>query len=158
MQLKDKSKCLSEGTLRTFLLSEDNNLNYLSDIVINNCQAGGLDSLTLNSLYDEAAYRASQQPVYGTAAPNPFEVQDPFAVSNSISPPTVVQMAAMGQQQHNPFGSYQPTYPQQQQQQLMMSPSNPFGDAGLGAFPANQMVPFGQPHGNNPFGRSTGLL
>ncbi|KAH1064069.1 hypothetical protein J1N35_029056 [Gossypium stocksii] len=113
--------------------------------------AGGLDSLTLNSLYDEAAYRASQQPVYGTAAPNPFEVQDPFAVSNNIATPTV----AMGQQQNNPFGSYQPTYPQQH---LVMSPSNPFGDAGLGAFPANQMVPFAQPHANNPFGGSTGLL
>nr|KJB60910.1 hypothetical protein B456_009G330700 [Gossypium raimondii] len=117
--------------------------------------AGGLDSLTLNSLYDEAAYRASQQPVYGTAAPNPFEVQDPFAVSNNIATPTVVQMAAMGQQQNNPFGSYQPTYPQQH---LVMRPSNPFGDAGLGAFPANQMVPFAQPHANNPFGGSTGLL
>ncbi|KAB2084305.1 hypothetical protein E1A91_A05G337800v1 [Gossypium mustelinum] len=117
--------------------------------------AGGLDSLTLNSLYDEAAYRASQQPVYGTAAPNPFEVQDPFAVSNNIATPTVVQMAAMGQQQNNPFGSYQPTYPQPH---LVMSPSNPFGDAGLGAFPANQMVPFAQPHANNPFGGSTGLL
>ncbi|KAK1552595.1 hypothetical protein Q3G72_019769 [Acer saccharum] len=35
--------------------------------------AGGLDSLTLNSLYDEGAYRASQQPVYGAPAPNPFE-------------------------------------------------------------------------------------
>ncbi|MFQ6640568.1 hypothetical protein Gotur_014366 [Gossypium turneri] len=117
--------------------------------------AGGLDSLTLNSLYDEAAYRASQQPVYGTAAPNPFEVQDPLAVSNNIATPTVVQMAAMGQQQNNPFGSYQPTYPQQH---LVMSPSNPFGDVGLGAFPANQMVPFAQPHANNPFGGSTGLL
>ncbi|KAG8493112.1 hypothetical protein CXB51_010422 [Gossypium anomalum] len=117
--------------------------------------AGGLDSLILNSLYDEAAYRASQQPVYGTAAPNPFEVQDPFAVSNNIATPTVVQMAAMGQQQNNPFGSYQPTYPQQH---LVMSPSNPFGDAGLGAFPANQMVPFAQPHASNPFGGSTGLL
>ncbi|KAK8647538.1 hypothetical protein V6N13_121272 [Hibiscus sabdariffa] len=124
--------------------------------------AGGLDSLTLNSLYDSAAYTASQQPVYGTAAPNPFEVQDPFAVSNNVAPPTGVQMAAMTQQQNNPFGSYQPTYPlhQQQQQHLMMNgnPSNPFGDAGFGAFPANQMVPYAQPHANNPFGGSTGLL
>ncbi|XVF85401.1 hypothetical protein PTKIN_Ptkin17bG0115200 [Pterospermum kingtungense] len=125
--------------------------------------AGGLDSLILNSLYDEAAYRASQQPVYGTAAPNPFAVQDPFSVSNNIPAPTAVQIAAMTQQQNNPFGSYQPTYqqtplPQQQQQQhLMMNPSNPFGDAGFGAFPANQMGSVPQPHANNPFG-STGLL
>ncbi|XP_022776435.1 putative clathrin assembly protein At2g01600 [Durio zibethinus] len=119
--------------------------------------AGGLDSLTLNSLYNEAAYRA-QQPVYGAAARNPFEVQDPFVMSNNIAPPTVVQMAAMAQQQNNPFGPYQPTYQQPlQQQHLMMNPSNPFGDAGFGAFPVNQMAPLGQPHANNPFG-STGLL
>lgn len=123
-----------------------------------------MDSLTLNSLYDEAAYRASQQPVYGAAsqqpvygaaaAPNPFEVQDPFAVSNNIALPTAVQMAAMAQHQNNPFGTYQPY----QQQHLMMSPSNPFGDAGgFGTFPMNQMTPVGQPHASNPFG-SAGLL
>ncbi|TKY69270.1 putative clathrin assembly protein [Spatholobus suberectus] len=50
--------------------------------------AGGLDSLTLDSLYDEGAYRSAQQPVYGVPAPNPFEVQDPFALSSSIPPPT----------------------------------------------------------------------
>ena len=123
------------------------------------CQAGGLDSLTLNSLYDETAYRSAQQPVYGAPAPNPFEVQDPFALSSSIPPPPAVQMAAM-QQQANPFGSYQqPFQPQpqlQQQQQLMlMNPANPFGDAGFGAFPASNPVP--HPQNNNPFG-STGLL
>nr|KJB30771.1 hypothetical protein B456_005G159800 [Gossypium raimondii] len=120
--------------------------------------AGGLDSLTLNSLYDEAAYRA-QHPAYGTPAPNPFDAQDPFAMSNNVAPPPAVQMAAMAQQQNNPFGAYQPAYqqPQQQQQQLMMSPSNPFGDTGFGAFPVNQVAPVGQPHANNPFG-STGLL
>ncbi|KAK8564555.1 hypothetical protein V6N12_036678 [Hibiscus sabdariffa] len=100
--------------------------------------AGGLNSLTLNSLYDEAAHRASQQPVYGTAAPNPFEVHDPFAMSNNFAPPTTVQMAGMTQPQHNPFGAYQP-YPQQplQQEQHLMFPSssNPFGDVGFGAFP-----------------------
>lgn len=122
--------------------------------------AGGLDSLTLNSLYDEAAYRATQQPVYGAPAPNPFEVQDPFAMSNGIAPPAAVQMAGMSQQASYPFGPYQPTYPQpqqqqqQQQQHLLMGPTNPFGDAGFGTFPVN---PVGHPHSNNPFG-STGLL
>ncbi|CAK7326771.1 unnamed protein product [Dovyalis caffra] len=116
--------------------------------------AGGLDSLTLNSLYDEGAYRAAQQPVYGVPAPNPFEVQDPFAMSNSIVPPPSVQMA-MAQQPHNPFGPYQPTYPQPQQQQHLMSHTNPFGDTtGFGAFPAH---PVTHPQTNNPFG-STGLL
>ncbi|XP_027341768.1 putative clathrin assembly protein At2g01600 [Abrus precatorius] len=114
--------------------------------------AGGLDSLTLNSLYDEAAYRAAQQPVYGAPAPNPFEVQDPFALSNSVPPPPAVQMAAM-QQQANPFGPFQPFEPQQQQQHMLMNPANPFGDAGYGAFPGN---PASHPQ-NNPFG-STGLL
>ncbi|XP_024025040.1 putative clathrin assembly protein At2g01600 [Morus notabilis] len=120
--------------------------------------AGGLDSLTLNSLYDEAAYRASQQPVYGAPAPNPFEVQDPFAMSNGVAPPPPVQMAALAQQQANPFGPYQPTFqPQMQpqpQQHLLMSPANPFGDAGFGAFPAN---PGPHQQQKNPFG-STGLL
>ncbi|ESR61454.1 hypothetical protein CICLE_v10014774mg [Citrus x clementina] len=116
--------------------------------------AGGLDSLTLNSLYDEAAYRA-QQPAYGAAAPNPFEVQDIFAMSNGVAPPPSVQMAAMAQQQTNPFGPFQPTYQQlPQQQHLMMNPSNPFGDTGFGAFPLN---PVTHPQANNPFG-TPGLL
>ncbi|GAV63421.1 ANTH domain-containing protein [Cephalotus follicularis] len=121
-------------------------------------QAGGLDSLTLNSLYDEGAYRAARQPVYGAPAPNPFEVQDPFSLSNGIPPHPSVQMAVT-QQQANPFGPYQPTYqqpqPQQQQHQhLMMGPTNPFGDTGFGTFSVN---PVGHQQTNNPFG-STGLL
>ncbi|GFS33004.1 ENTH/ANTH/VHS superfamily protein [Actinidia rufa] len=117
--------------------------------------AGGMDSLTLNSLYDDGAYRASQQPVYGAPAPNPFEVSDPFAFSNNIAPPPAVQMAAMAQHQNNPFAPYQPAYPQpHQQSHLMMDPQNPFGDTGFGAFPANHPV---HQQNNNPFG-STGLL
>ncbi|KAJ0095432.1 hypothetical protein Patl1_15476 [Pistacia atlantica] len=121
--------------------------------------AGGLDSLTLNSLYDEAAYRA-QQPAYGAPAPNPFEVQDPFSMSNTIAPPPSVQMSAMSQPQSNPFGTYQPTFqpqpqPQMQpQQHLMMTPSNPFGDTGFGTFPVN---PVSHPQTTNPFG-TPGLL
>lgn len=133
-------------------------LNYLIIYLCLQFQAGGLDSLTLSSLYDEGAYRASQQPVYGAPAPNPFEVPDPFALSNTIAPPPGVQMAAMGQQQQsNPFGPYQPTYQPlpQPQQHLIMGPTNPFGDAGFGAFPAANHVPHSHP--NNPFG-STGLL
>ncbi|KAI3466965.1 hypothetical protein Pfo_023628 [Paulownia fortunei] len=98
--------------------------------------AGGLDSLTLDSLYDEGAYRASQQPVYGAPAPNPFEVGDPFAMSNAVPMPPAVQMAAATQHQNNPFAPFQPVYPQNQQQQhLLMGSQNPFGDAGFGAFP-----------------------
>ncbi|KAI3453144.1 hypothetical protein Pfo_009807 [Paulownia fortunei] len=116
--------------------------------------AGGLDSLTLNSLYDEGAYRASQQPVYGAPAPNPFEVSDPFAISNNIATPPTVQMAAMTHQ-NNPFAPFPPAYPQPQlQQHPLVSPQNPFGDAGFGAFPA---APTADPQTTNPFG-STGLL
>lgn len=126
--------------------------------LVNEFQAGGLDSLTLNSLYDEGAYRAARQPVYGVpSAPNPFEVQDPFAVSSSIAPPAAVQMAAMQQQEANPFGPYhQPFHPQQQQQHMLMNPANPFADGGFGAFPANS-ISHPQNNNNNPFG-STGLL
>ncbi|KAK9115242.1 hypothetical protein Syun_022039 [Stephania yunnanensis] len=120
-------------------------------ICVNTLQAGGLDTLTLNSLYDEGAYRASQQPVYGAPAPNPFEAHDPFALSNSVAPPAAVQMASIGQQQQmNPFTPFQPNYhqpPPQQQQNLMMAPANPFGDAGFGPFPHTP-----QPQGTNPFG------
>ncbi|RDX61433.1 putative clathrin assembly protein, partial [Mucuna pruriens] len=112
--------------------------------------AGGLDSLTLNSLYDEGAYRSAQQAVYGVPAPNPFEVQDPFALS--IPPAPTVQMAAISQQQANPFGPYQAYQPLQQH--MLMNPANPFGDAGFGAFPVN---PVSHPHNNNPFA-STGLI
>ncbi|VVB03765.1 unnamed protein product [Arabis nemorensis] len=125
--------------------------------------AGGLDTLTLNSLYDDGAYRASQRPVYGAPAPNPFEVHDPFASSNGTA--TSQQPAV-----NNPFGSYQPTYQQQQQQhQLALIPptsnnSNPFGD--FGEFPVNPVSQqpntsgfgdFAVNQHNNPF-RSTGLL
>ncbi|GJW81685.1 hypothetical protein Tco_0145660 [Tanacetum coccineum] len=44
-------------------------------------EAGGLDSLTLNSLYDKGSYRASQQPVYGSPALNQFEAAGPFGMS-----------------------------------------------------------------------------
>ncbi|KAI4379079.1 hypothetical protein MLD38_005418 [Melastoma candidum] len=116
--------------------------------------AGGLDTLTLNSLYDEGAYRASLQPVYGApAAPNPFEVQDPFAISNSIAHPSAIQMATIAQQPTNPFGPYQPVY--QFPQQPLMSPANPFEDPGFGPLPAGN--PVAHPLTANPFG-STGIL
>nr|GMD26609.1 putative clathrin assembly protein At2g01600 [Ipomoea batatas] len=115
--------------------------------------AGGLDSLTLNSLYDEGAYRASQQPVYGAPAPNPFEVADPFAMSNAIAAPPSVQLAPMPlPPQANPFGPFHPAaYPPQplQPQNPLMGPHNPFGDTGFGAFPANNAT---HQQNTNPFG------
>ncbi|KAL1553668.1 putative clathrin assembly protein [Salvia divinorum] len=112
--------------------------------------AGGLDLLTLDSLYNEGMYRVSQQPVYGTAAPNPFEASDPFAMSSSVPMhPAAVQMAPIPQNHNYPFQSvYLQT---QQQQHLLMDQQNPFGDTGFGAFPAAYHQT------TNPFG-SSGLL
>ncbi|KAJ0677788.1 putative ANTH domain, ENTH domain, ANTH domain superfamily protein [Helianthus annuus] len=118
--------------------------------------AGGLDSLTLNSLYDEGAYRASQQPVYGSPAPNPFEVADPFAMSAQPVQPQMPQPY-----QANPFGPYtQPAAlygPPQQPPNLimappnpMMAPPNPFMDSGFGSFPVNNNN--AHPQTTNPFG------
>ncbi|GJN15118.1 hypothetical protein PR202_gb02009 [Eleusine coracana subsp. coracana] len=113
---------------------------------------GGFDKLILDSLYDEGAYRQrQQQQLYGSAAPNPFMTNDPFAVSNQVAPPPSVQMAAMSQQhpqiptmmQPNPFG------PLLQPQPLGAgSAPNPFLDTGFGAFPVannghQQHNPFG---------------
>uniref|UniRef100_A0A1D1Z4K3 Putative clathrin assembly protein At2g01600 n=1 Tax=Anthurium amnicola TaxID=1678845 RepID=A0A1D1Z4K3_9ARAE len=66
--------------------------------VVESQLAGGLDKLTLNSLYDHAAYMP-QQPVYGPPPPNPFVTADPFAVSHQVPAPAAVQMALMAQQQ-----------------------------------------------------------
>ncbi|XP_057530479.1 putative clathrin assembly protein At2g01600 isoform X2 [Amaranthus tricolor] len=116
--------------------------------------AGGLDSLTLNSLYDEGAYRASQQPVYGTPAPNPFEVHDPFAMSNNIAPPAAVQMISQ-QPQINPFGPYQAPFHAQSQPPVGLAAPNPFVDMGFGPYAG---APVNHPqHPANPFG-NTGLL
>ncbi|KFK32949.1 hypothetical protein AALP_AA6G310300 [Arabis alpina] len=102
--------------------------------------AGGLDTLTLNSLYDDGAYRAAQQPAYGAPTPNPFEVQDPFTFSNSVPPPSAAS---------NPFGSYQPTFQQQQEQphqEVAPTAANPFGD--FEEFPG---VPISQPQNTTGF-------
>ncbi|KAL8218685.1 hypothetical protein R6Q57_022058 [Mikania cordata] len=106
--------------------------------------AGGLDSLTLNSLYDEGAYRAAQQPVYGSPAPNPFEVADPFAMSG---PSVQNQMASTYQPNPNPFGPYQPSTAYGPPQNLMMGQPNPFIDSAFGTFPVNN-----HPQTTNPFG------
>lgn len=90
-------------------------------------QAGGLDKLTLDSLYDDAITRRSNpNGAYhvGQVASNPFEPvqypQDPFFASNSIAPPGSVQMAAMAQQQALMM--------QQQQHSTGHDPTNPFGN------------------------------
>lgn len=109
--------------------------------------AGGLDRLTLDSLYDDANRRANQNTSY-----NPWEmapmagpvmqpmVHDPFYASNSISAPHAVQMAAMAQQQQ--------AFMLQQQMMMMgqqphQAPSNPFGNpyATAGVHPYGSNMP-----------------
>ncbi|KAJ6811100.1 putative clathrin assembly protein [Iris pallida] len=114
---------------------------------------GGFDKLTLDSLYDEAAYRQQQQ-YYGTPAPNPFMMADPFAMSNQVAAPPSVQMAAMSQQQAvmaappNPFAQPSPPHFQDHMFGGGGAAANPFGDTnGFRAFPGNHTQ-----HQNNPFG------
>lgn len=95
--------------------------------------AGGLDKLTLDSLYDDALRRNSQNATYSTWGPQPMagptmqpNGHDPFYASGMVSAPHSVQMAAMANQQHA-FMLQQ----QQQQQMMMMAPqqtSNPFAN------------------------------
>ncbi|ESW27051.1 hypothetical protein PHAVU_003G169400 [Phaseolus vulgaris] len=94
--------------------------------------AGGLDKLTLDSLYDDALRRNTQSVSY-----NPWEsapagnamqptMHDPFFASTAVAAPHSVQMAAMSNQQQAFM------YQQQQQQMMMMAPQqqsvNPFGN------------------------------
>ncbi|XVF34331.1 hypothetical protein REPUB_Repub18cG0050500 [Reevesia pubescens] len=73
----------------------------------------GLDRLTLDSLYNQAIARTTDQERaynFGQVSANPFEAdynQDPFWGSSNVIPPTDLQMAAMAQQR---------TYIMQQQQ------------------------------------------
>ncbi|XWS27054.1 hypothetical protein CRYUN_Cryun26dG0083600 [Craigia yunnanensis] len=119
--------------------------------------AGGLDKLTLDSLYDDAIKRSNQNMSY-----NPWEpasvsgammqqpAHDPFYASNTVAAPHSVQMAAMANQQQ--------AFMLQQQQQMMMmgaqqqqpmmmmgpqqQPSNPFGNPyGASVRPYNSGMP-----------------
>ncbi|KAK3036985.1 hypothetical protein RJ639_030950 [Escallonia herrerae] len=90
--------------------------------------AGGLDRLTLDSLYDNALTRTNQNGTYqmGEVASTPFEAvhytHDPFNASSNVAPPIGVQMAAMESQQE--------AFLIQQQQQPVVGhdPTNPFGN------------------------------
>lgn len=94
-------------------------------------QAGGFDTLLLDSLYEDQHARRQlqlQNAGYGheeMTVQNPFDHYnqlDPFATSKNIAPPTNVQMAMMAQQQQQQqqqmmFQQQQMMYPQQQQHQ-----------------------------------------
>ncbi|XP_041004978.1 putative clathrin assembly protein At5g35200 [Juglans microcarpa x Juglans regia] len=105
--------------------------------------AGGLDKLTLDSLYDDAIRRNNQNVSYNPWEPVPMAgamvhqtTQDPFFASNTVAAPPTVQMAAMANQQ-------QAFMLQQQQQMMMMGPQQQQG-----------LNPFGNPYGASvhPYG------
>ncbi|KAA8535157.1 hypothetical protein F0562_030160 [Nyssa sinensis] len=104
--------------------------------------AGGLDKLTLDSLYDDAIRRSNQNVNYNPWEPVPMapmmpqSAQDPFFASNGMAAPPSVQMAAMANQQ-------QAFMLQQQQQMMMMAPQQ-----------QQTLNPFGNPHGASvhPYG------
>uniref|UniRef100_A0ACD5Z633 Uncharacterized protein n=1 Tax=Avena sativa TaxID=4498 RepID=A0ACD5Z633_AVESA len=113
--------------------------------------ARGFDKLLLDSLYEDETRRQQIASMTYSGSPgqaNPFETNDPFAMSNSFAPPSNVQLAMVAQQQHyfqaqqHQQQYYQPQLLQQQyfqpqhqyfQQQPMYSTHlsgayNPFGD------------------------------
>ncbi|KAF8733037.1 hypothetical protein HU200_015395 [Digitaria exilis] len=111
--------------------------------------AGGLDLLTLDSLYDDANRRASQPaasynpwdatpaaPMLQTMAP---AMQDPFYASGGYAAPHAVQMAAMTQQQQAFMLQQQmmtmapAAVAHPMQMQMQQNPANPF--AAAGAYP-----------------------
>lgn len=94
--------------------------------------AGGLDKLTLDSLYDDAMRRTNQNVSYNpwepmpTAGPVMQQVpQDPFFSSSAVAAPHSVQMAAMVQQQQAFMLQQQMVMMAPQQQQTL----NPFGNS-----------------------------
>lgn len=95
-------------------------------------KAGGLDKLTLDSLYDDAIRRNNQNVSYNPWEPVPVAgsmvqqpLHDPFFASNAVAAPPSVQMAALANQQ-------QAFMLQQQHQMMMVGPpqqsANPFGN------------------------------
>ncbi|XP_009363972.2 LOW QUALITY PROTEIN: putative clathrin assembly protein At5g35200 [Pyrus x bretschneideri] len=110
--------------------------------------AGGLDLLTLDSLYDDAIRRNNQNVSYNPWEPAPVNgammqqpPHDPFYASNRMAAPHSVQMAAMANQQQ----AFMLQQQQQQQQQMMMM---------MGQQQQLSMNPFGTPHGapTHPYG------
>lgn len=131
-------------------------------------QAGGLDKLTLDSLYEDAIRRsttytqgyATSGPVGGpppstgvlalpappgassafTTVPGGFGgPQDPFAASRQVPPPPNVQMAHMAQQQHFLASTSGGFAPP-----TYGAPQAPLPQAGVGMPQAN---PFANPYG-----------
>ncbi|XP_071695123.1 putative clathrin assembly protein At5g35200 [Rutidosis leptorrhynchoides] len=110
---------------------------------------GGLDILTLDSLYDDAIRRTNQNvsynpwehgPMAGAMMPHQT-TPDPFYASNGMAAPHNIQMAAMAQQQ-------QAFMFQQQQQQMMMTAPPPMQQGSN---------PFANPYGASSHSYGTGV-
>ncbi|PKA57937.1 Putative clathrin assembly protein [Apostasia shenzhenica] len=107
---------------------------------------GGLDMLTLDSLYDDAIRRANQPTSYNPWDPQPTDsnqmqqslpFNDPFFASNAVAAPLSVQMAVMAHQQ---------------QQLIMMSTmnqpvsnlyANPFTNSFANPYASSTQQPYG---------------
>lgn len=121
--------------------------------------AGGLDKLTLDSLYDDAIRRNNQNASYNPWEPQPMagpmmqpNGHDPFYASGMVAAPHSVQMAAMANQQH----AFMLQQQQQQQQMMMMAPqqtSNPFANS----YAAN-VHPYGSGMPVQAYNPYTGLM
>lgn len=114
---------------------------------------GGLDKLTLDSLYDDAIRRAHQPTSYNpwqTAAPmggsamQPMMAPDPFYASQAVAAPHSVQMAAMNQQQQA-FMLQQQMMMMGGAQQMQQPAMNPFGN------------PYTTPTTVHPYGPAMGM-
>ncbi|CAN6177249.1 unnamed protein product [Urochloa humidicola] len=119
---------------------------------MNNQLAGGFDKLLLDSLYEDEARRQQIASVTynGSIAANPFDSNDPFAMSNSFAPPSNVQLAMMAEQQQYYQAQQQQYFQVQQQQQMVMLPPQTYQQSQYSA-PSSQAAlsnPFGDPFSN----------
>ncbi|CAN6163198.1 unnamed protein product [Urochloa humidicola] len=120
---------------------------------MDNQLAGGFDKLLLDSLYEDEARRQQIASVTynGSIAANPFDSNDPFAMSNSFAPPSNVQLAMMAEQQQYYQAQQQQYFQVQQQQQMMMLPSQTYQQQSQHSAPSSQAAlsnPFGDPFSN----------
>ncbi|KAJ0961299.1 hypothetical protein J5N97_000705 [Dioscorea zingiberensis] len=123
--------------------------------VVSSKLAGGLDKLTLDSLYDDAHRRANQNVSYNPWETGPMAgpmmqpmAHDPFYASNAIAAPHSVQMAAMAQQQQAFMLQQQMMMMGQQPHQAHPNPfaANPY--AAVGTHPYASGLPL---HSSNTY-------
>ncbi|CAL5039792.1 unnamed protein product [Urochloa decumbens] len=119
---------------------------------MDNQLAGGFDKLLLDSLYEDEARRQQIASVTynGSIAANPFDSNDPFAMSNSFAPPSNVQLAMMAEQQQYYQAQQQQYFQVQQQQQMVMLPPQTYQQQSQYSAPSQAALsnPFGDPFSN----------